>query len=658
VHKDHGIGKFRKLDRYMVDESDIDVAVIEYADDSILYMPLYNIHKIDKYRAGEDVTPVLDQIGGKTWGRKKRSVKKRIDRMVKKILELYARREIASGHSFSSDTEVHREFYSFFPYEETADQIKSINDIFHDMESGRVMDRLLCGDVGFGKTEVAMRSVFKAVYDGKQVAVIVPTTVLCEQHYRNFNERFSAFPVAIDFISRFKTPAQIRDTIERVERGEVDIVIGTHALLKRDITFRDLGLMVIDEEHRFGVAQKERIKELKKGVDCLMMSATPIPRTLQMAMSGIREMSIIETPPEERLSVKTVVARFDKELIRDAVTREIVRGGQVFFVHNRIKDILRIKEILEKLLPDVRIISAHGQMRTKELEDIMVGFMKHDFDMLVCTSIIGSGIDIPTANTIFIDSADRFGLADLYQLKGRVGRGSVKAYAYLLVDQKSLCTVEGKRRLKAIEQLSYLGAGLKLALKDLERRGAGTLFGYKQSGYIRELGFDMYMDLLKKEVQRLRGETVEDEIEPEIDLNIHARIPESYVHEDMLRMSLYRRMASLESDEDLDEFGNEIEDRFGTVPDDMQRLLSVISLKIMAKRIGVQKLSLDSTGVSITFSSKDKIRMERFFTLAEQFTGIRYRQDGFDLQLKDHEWSGIVASISHIFNYLSRELTH
>ncbi|MEE9523844.1 MAG: DEAD/DEAH box helicase, partial [Thermodesulfovibrionales bacterium] len=424
VHRDHGIGKFGKLDRYKVDESDIDVAVIEYANDSILYMPLYNIHKIDKYRAGEGVVPVVDSIGGQTWGRKERSVKKKIDRMVKKILDLYARREVARGFSFSSDTEVHREFYSFFPYEETADQIKVINEIFHDMESGKVMDRLLCGDVGFGKTEVAMRSVFKTVYDGRQVAVIVPTTVLCEQHYRNFKERFSAFPVSIDFISRFKSASQIRDTIERLEKGEIDIVIATHALLKRNVEFSDLGLMVIDEEHRFGVAQKEQIKELKKGVDCLMMSATPIPRTLQMAMSGIREMSIIETPPEERLSVKTTVARFDKNLIRDAVKREIARGGQVFFVHNRIKDINRIKEFLERLLPDIKIIYAHGQMRTRELEDVMVGFMKHDFDLLLCTSIIGSGIDIPAANTIFINIADRFGLADLYQLKGRVGRSS------------------------------------------------------------------------------------------------------------------------------------------------------------------------------------------------------------------------------------------
>ncbi|GBE00042.1 transcription-repair-coupling factor [bacterium BMS3Abin07] len=653
VHEEHGIGKFKEMSRYRAEGTDIDVAVVEYADSSTLYVPLYNIRKIEKYRGGEGVIPALDRIGGKTWERKKKRVRKRIDAMVGRLLELYAGREVCRGFAFSADTEMHREFYSFFSYEETRDQIKAVNEISSDMESASVMERLLCGDVGFGKTEIAMRAAFKAVFDGKQVAVIVPTTILCEQHCRNFTERFSAFPVVIDYISRFKSLKHIKKTIERIRRGGIDIIIATHALFRRNVEFNNLGLLIIDEEHRFGVADKEKIKEIKKGVDCLMLSATPIPRTLQMTLSGIRAMSNIESPPEERLSVRTSVSRFDGNLIRGAVNYEVSRGGQVFFVHNRIADIDKMQAFLEKLLPGIRIRAAHGRMKSRELEDIMVAFMNHDYDLLLCTNIIGSGIDIPGANTIFINLADRFGLADLYQLKGRVGRGNIKAFAYFLVDKEKMLTDEGRRRLKAIERLSYLGAGLKLAMKDLEIRGAGTLFGYKQSGYINELGFDMYMDLLKKEIGRLKGETEKEDIDPEIVINIDARIPESYVGDDVMRLSLYRRLSLAGSDEELADFSNEVSDRFGRLPEDMRRLLSVVSLRIMAKKLGVKKLSLDKKRVSVSFVSNNGISVERFLGLAERYKGLRYNHEGFEMAIVDVEDPEALKKISDMFRYLS-----
>lgn len=634
VHSEHGIGRFKGLSRHRAGGVDLEVALLEYGDNSLLYVPLHYIDKVHKFRAEEGFVPTLDRLGGKTWNKKKSRVKRKIDLIVSRLVDLYAEREVTKGRACTGDTEVHREFDSFFPYEETVDQLRVINEISRDMESDVPMDRLLCGDVGFGKTEVAMRAAFKAVYDGRQVAVVVPTTILCEQHVRNFRERFAAFPVAIDYLSRFKSARQVGQTLDRVRRGEIDIVIGTTALLRKDIDFHDLGLLIVDEEHRFGVSQKERIKELKKGVHCLMMSATPIPRTLQMSLSGIRTMSVIETPPEERLAVRTFVGRFEEAVIKEAVTREVSRGGQVFFVHNRIGDIEKISTYLRELLPGVQVVSAHGKMDARQLEDIMIGFMQHAYDVLLSTSIIASGIDIPSANTIIVDRADRFGLADLYQLKGRVGRGGVRANAYFLVDPAVAMTEQGRRRLRAIEQLSYLGAGLKLALKDLEIRGAGTLFGYEQSGHIHEVGFDLYLEMLKKEVADLRGLPAEEPTEAEIEIAAEAFIPRDYVEDEAVRLSLYRRMAALRSGDALEDFREEMRDRFGTEPVEVSRLFDIVSLRIAAGRLNVRKLVLSDTTLSVEFRDDSKISRDRMLGLAGSYEGTRYRENGFEYRIR------------------------
>ncbi len=655
VHSDHGIGRFRKLVSYEVGDSDVDAAMIEYADGAVLYVPLYNIGKLRRYRAGEEELPVLDAMGGRTWKKKKRRAKKSIDIMVKKLLSLYALREVKRGFHFSPDTEMHREFNSFFPYVETEDQLRAADEIAKDMESENVMDRVLCGDVGFGKTEVAMRAAFKAVFDGKQVAVIVPTTVLCDQHYRSFVERFEAFPVNIGYISRFRTPSEIKRTIGMIEKGDLDIVIGTHSLMKRDIRFSDLGLMIIDEEHRFGVAQKEKLKELKKGVDCLMLSATPIPRTLQMTLSGIRAMSIIDTPPEERLAVRSSLVRYDKGLIVEAVSREVERGGQVFFVHNRVKDINKVLGTLKDILPDVRIAVAHGQMRPSELEKVMFGFMKHEADILLCTNIIGSGIDISTANTIFVNMAEGFGLADLYQLKGRVGRGNTRAYAFFIAGTDGSSTKKGKQRLKAIEELNYLGAGLKLAMKDLEIRGAGTLLGYRQSGYIREIGFDMYQDILQKEILRLKGKKIDEDPEPQVDVNTVARIPEDYVSDDMIRMSLYRRLSRIKVEEEIVGIRDDILDRFGEIPEEVNNLLALVSLKPALKRSAVSRLIIDSSGVKIIFISKDRIDMDSFLGLAETYDGVRFMKDGIKIYRKEVSWEDNVQLTRDVLERIAKQ---
>ena len=458
------------------------------------------------------------------------------------------------------------------------------------MQSDHPMDMLICGDVGYGKTEVAIKAAFRAVYDGKQVAVLVPTTLLAEQHYRTFKSRYAAFPVKIDYLSRFKGPKEAKKSIAALAKGEIDIVIGTHALLNKTVQFQDLGLLIIDEEHRFGVAQKERVKELRKNVDVITLTATPIPRTLHMSLSGIREMSTIETPPEERLAVRSVVTRYNDRTIKEAIEREIKREGQVFFVHNRIRDIERVVSYIKKLVPDVRIDYAHGQMAEHQLEKIMLSFLNGQIDVLVSTAIIGSGLDIPTANTMIIDRADTFGLSDLYQLRGRVGRGNLQAYAYFLIPGEDILTDDAKKRLQAIQEMSYLGAGFRLALKDLEIRGAGNLLGGEQSGHIYKVGFDMYMDMLEKAVAELKGEEVRDEIEPQIKLRLAAFIPEEYISDMSLRLSMYKRLTSLKSLGELDDFTVELVDRFGRMPEEVTNLMHVIAIKLLSRKLFISKV--------------------------------------------------------------------
>lgn len=634
VHKDHGIGRFISSQKQRTGDAEAELIVLEYAGCDRLYIPLYYIDRIKKYRAEEGVLPSIDRLGGKTWQKRKERVRKAVKEMAERLLNLYAEREVSRGFAFSPDTIMHKEFYDFFPYEETLDQIKSIKDIESDMESERPMDRLVCGDVGYGKTEVAIRSAFKAVYDNKQVAVLVPTTILCEQHYLTFKSRFSAFPIRIDYLSRFKSKREQDLTVRNLAKGEIDIIIGTHVLLRKDISFSNLGLLVIDEEHRFGVAQKERMKELSKGIDILSMTATPIPRTLQMALSGIRPMSLIETPPEERLAVRSIVSAFNDDLIKEAIEREIRRNGQVLFVHNFIFDIQKMADLLTRLLPDRKVAVVHGQMPGRKIEDIMLRFVRRETDVLLSTNIIGSGIDIPTANTIIINRADKMGLADLYQLRGRVGRSNVRAYAYFLIPGEDVISEEAKKRLQALKDMSFLGAGFMLAMRDMEIRGAGNLLGPQQSGHIHAVGFDMYVEILEKTVAELKGISVAEEAETTISLTVSAFIPEAYIEDITLRLSIYRRIANAGNADDLKDIESEMADRFGPLPDKVKNLTDIMRLKITAKKLLITNITESDGRLRFVFSGNASVAPDRIFALQGKLAGIRFHKDGFEIRLE------------------------
>ena len=644
VHKDHGIGRFTGLQRQRTDSCEEDLITLEYAHGDRLYIPFYSIDKLQKYSAGEGHTSPIDQLGSKKWQKTKQRVKEKIREMADKLIKLYAERSVSRGFVFSEDTPMHREFDDFFPYDETPDQIRAFEEIQKHMHSETPMDMLLCGDVGYGKTEVAIKAAFRAVFDGKQVAVLVPTTLLAEQHFRTFKMRFSGFPVRIDYLSRFKNKEQVKQSIKALADGETDIVIGTHMLLNKIVRFHDVGLLIIDEEHRFGVAQKERLKELKKGVDILTLTATPIPRTLHMSLSGIREIATIETAPEDRLAVRSIVTPFSGKTIKEAVERELRRDGQVFFVHNRIGDIEKTADFIRKLVPDARLAIGHGQMPEAGLERVMLRFLNSDINMLVCTAIIGSGLNIPTANTIIVDRADTFGLADLYQLRGRVGRGNVQAYAYFLIPGEDRLTDEAKKRLQAIQEMSYLGAGFRLALKDLDIRGAGNLLGAEQSGCIHGVGFDMYMEMLEKTVAELKGQEVVEEIEPAILLRLSAFIPDNYISDINLRLSIYRRISSLKSLSAIVELRDELSDRFGALPEEAINLLHVIKIKLLSKQLYIIKatdidgryrffflLDADNT-YKIPEDFFDRL-MKALFSLSSG-TSIRFLPDGFELDAR------------------------
>ena len=669
VHKDHGIGRFNGFQRQKTDDYEEDLLSLEYANGR-LYVPFQSIDRLQKYSAGEGYAPPLDKLGGKAWQRTKQKTKKKIMEMAEKLLKLYAERRVSRGFVFSEDTPMHKEFDDFFTYEETPDQLTAIAKITEHMRSDTPMDMLLCGDVGYGKTEVAIRAAFRAIFDGKQVAVLVPTTLLAEQHFRTFKMRFSAFPVNIDYLSRFKSKEDVTKCIKAVVNGEVDIVIGTHMLLNKKIQFHDLGLLIIDEEHRFGVAQKERLKELRKGADVLTLTATPIPRTLQMSLSGIREMCTIETPPEERLAVKSVVTVFNEKTIKEAVEKELKKGGQVFFVHNRIRDIDKTAAFIKRLVPDARITTAHGQMHETELEKIMLGFLNNDTDVLVCTAIIGSGLDIPTANTIIIDRADTFGLSDLYQLRGRVGRGNTQAYSYFLIPGEDLITDDAKKRLRAIQEMSYLGAGFRLALKDLEIRGAGNMLGPEQSGYISGVGFDMYMEMLEKAVAELKGEEIKEEIEPQIRLRLSAFIPEDYIPDITLRLSIYKRISSAKTIDALSEIEDDIRDRFGIIPGETGNLLHVMRTKILARTLNISKVfDIDDRYRFIMVTEAGRMPDDFFDRLLKVLfelqgknkggLGIRFFPDGFELDarsiLTDNMIIKVEETLQEIINRMKKE---
>jgi len=629
VHLEHGIGQFQGLIKMAVDGVDREYLRVEYAQGDQLYVPVHQADRLARYVGAGDVAPSLHRLGTPDWEQVKARARRAVAEIADDLLELYAAREVVQGHAFSPDATWQHELESSFPYVETEDQLVAVEAVKHDMEQPRPMDRLICGDVGYGKTEVALRAAFKAVMDGKQVAILVPTTVLAQQHFTNFSRRLAAFPVTVSMLSRFQTPSQQDRVLAGLATGSVDLVIGTHRLLSNDVAIKDLGLLIVDEEQRFGVSHKEKIKQLRTEVDVLTLTATPIPRTLHMSLTGVRDLSTIDTPPEERLPIKTFVGDFDEVLVRQAILRELDRNGQVYFVHNRVQGIEQMAARVRKIVPEARIAIAHGQMPERELSAVMLAFAEGDYDVLVCTTIIESGLDIPNANTIIINRADAFGLAQLYQLRGRVGRSAVRAYAYLLVDKYKTLTEDARRRLDAIQEASDLGAGFRIAMRDLEIRGAGELLGARQHGHIAAVGFDLYTRLLAQAVQEAReragspgGQPVRDDEEAErqsdagkrnvledplaptvqLDLNLPARIPEEYVPEGALRLQLYRRLAGLTTLEAVAEISQEFADRFGPVPEEVENLLYVVGVKVRAVNAGVEAIGLEEGQVLIKCS--------------------------------------------------------
>ncbi|WP_022854162.1 transcription-repair coupling factor [Thermodesulfatator atlanticus] len=598
VHREHGIGRYQGLVSLELGGLPGEFLLIEYKGGDKLYLPVDKLNLLHKYVGIEGKEPALDRLGGKSFETRKRKVQKAIEEVAQELLSLYAARKVSQGFAFEPGPLL-RQLEASFPFEETPEQALAIEETLADMQKPAPMDRLICGDVGYGKTEVALRAAALAVENKKQVAILVPTTVLAEQHFRTFSERFSPLGVKVAVISRFKTPKEQKEILKKLAQGEIDIIIGTHRLLSNDVSFKDLGLLIIDEEHRFGVKHKEKLKQLRQNVDVLALSATPIPRTLQLSLLGIRDLSVITTPPEERLPVKTYLARFDDEVIKEAIERELARGGQVFFVHNRIKGIYALADWLRRLVPQARIEVAHGRTPPQKLEEIMVKFVRHEIDVLVCTTIVESGIDIPSANTIIINRADRMGLAEIYQLRGRVGRRNVQAYAYLLVPSLSGLSEEAERRLKALMQFSELGAGFKLAMSDLQIRGAGNLLGTFQSGHVAAVGYDLYLDILKQTIDEIRGKPLDETIEPDVNLKIPAYFPPGYVPDVEQRLHLYRRLALARDEETVDELAREIEDRFGAFTPEVENLIKLSYLKVLLRPLRVRKL--DRRGREIIF---------------------------------------------------------
>lgn len=629
VHVEHGIGQYQGLKEIpQADGSKAEFMILEYAEGARLYVPLTRLDLVQKYRSAEGARPVLNRLGTQQWQKTKARVKKAMRDMAEELLKLYAQRKLAPGHAYPADTEWQREFEDTFEFNETDDQVSAIIDIKGDMQASTPMDRLLCGDVGYGKTEVAMRTVFKAVSDNKQVAVLAPTTVLVFQHFETFKRRFAQFPIRIEMLSRFRNTKEIKEITEKIENGKVDIVIGTHRLLSKDVKFADLGLLIVDEEQRFGVAHKERLKQMRKEVDVLTMSATPIPRTMHMAMVGLRDMSVIETPPKDRMAINTVVAPWDEKVLRSAIEHELDRGGQVYFIHNRVESIYEIAANIQELAPKARILVGHGQMTERELEKVMLGFMRHEADILVSTTIVENGLDIPLANTIIINRADRHGLSELYQLRGRVGRSNRRAYAYLLIPADTELSPIARRRLAALKEFSDLGAGFKIAALDLELRGAGNLLGGEQSGHIDAIGFEMYTSMLERTVRELKGEVEAEEAEVALNLGLNIRIPADYIHEENQRLRMYKRVAGVESEKQLEDVSAELRDRYGEPPATVRSLLEYASLKLLAKRVGVVGIDRHRDTVNIKFNEGAAIDPEKLMRFVATKKGANFSPQG------------------------------
>jgi len=639
VHVDHGIARFGGLQTLELGNNRrSEFMLLFYAEESKLFVPVERLDLVQRYSSAEGQQPTLDRLGGLGWQKTKAKAKRAMRDMADELLRLYAERKLVGGYAFAADSPWQREFEEGFEYVPTPDQETAIEDVKRDMEQATPMDRLLCGDVGYGKTEVAMRAAFKAVMESKQAAVLTPTTVLAYQHFDSFRKRFAAFPVKIELLSRFRSAKEQKDVAKRMEAGEVDIVIGTHRLLSKDVKFRDLGLVVVDEEQRFGVAHKERLKQLKKRVDVLTLSATPIPRTLNMSLTGLRDMSVIETAPRDRLSINTQVVQFGESIIKSAIELELQRGGQVFFIHNRVETIDSIAALVQRLVPQARMAIGHGQMNEQEMERVMLDFVAYKYDVLVATTIIENGIDIPRANTIIINRADQYGLSQLYQLRGRVGRSNRRAYAYLLIPSEQGLTPIARRRLAAIREFSDLGAGFRIAALDLELRGAGNFLGGQQSGHMDALGFDLYTQMLEHTVAELRGETVEDETSVSINLGVDVAIPEDYIQDMGQRLRAYKRISSSRDEETLAGIRAETEDRYGRLPPSVERLFEYAWLRRLAEEMNVVSIDRTAQGIAFKLSDRARVAPEKLMMLVGERTGASFAPSGvLRLELSEDE---------------------
>jgi transcription-repair coupling factor (superfamily II helicase) len=667
VHVDHGIGQFQGLVQIAtaggptgnvaagLERARGDVRefmLLTYAEGARLYVPVERLDLVQRYSGSEAHSPPLDKLGGLGWQKAKARARRAMRDMAEELLKLYAERRLVTGHAYGADTPWQHEFEDAFEYQLTPDQEAAIEDVKDGMESPQPMDRLIVGDVGYGKTEVAMRAAFKAVMEGKQVAVLAPTTVLVFQHYKTFGQRFSPFPARIEMLSRFRTTKDQKGVVKALEAGTVDIVIGTHRLLSKDIRFKDLGLLVVDEEQRFGVAHKERIKQMRKKVDVIAMSATPIPRTLNMSLAGLRDMSVIETPPRDRLAIQTHVVQFSEPVVRSAIELELQRSGQVFFVHNRVETIYTIAELIQRLVPQARIGIGHGQMNEKDLEAVILKFIRHEIDVLVCTTIIENGIDIPLANTIVINRADMYGLAQLYQLRGRVGRSNRRAYSYLLIPNEEGLTDIARRRLAAIREFSDLGAGFRIAALDLELRGAGNLLGAQQSGQIDAIGFDLYTQMLERTVRELKGEPVEDEVSTAINLGVDIRIPEDYIYDMSQRLRTYKRISSAESEEELADVHAEIADRYGAIPDTIENLFEYSRLRREASKLGIISIDREADRLAVKFTEQAKINPDKLIALVSNGSATFAPSGVLKINLTSQNDVAIVSEIRDLLSHL------
>ena len=622
VHEEHGLGIYRGIEKVERDKVTKDYIKIEYGDGGNLYLPATRLESIQKYSGADGRKPKLNKLGGSEWAKTKSRVRGAVQEIAKDLVKLYAARQEKNGFQYGPDTVWQKEFEELFPYEETEDQLDAIEAVKSDMESKKIMDRLICGDVGYGKTEVALRAAFKAVQDSKQVVYLVPTTILAQQHYNTFVQRMKDFPVRVDMLSRFRTPAQQKRTLEGLRKGMVDIVIGTHRVLSKDLEFKDLGLLIIDEEQRFGVTHKEKIKKLKENVDVLTLTATPIPRTLHMSLAGIRDMSVLEEPPVDRMPIQTYVMEYNEEMIREAIGREMARGGQVYYVYNRVTDIEEVANRIAGLAPEAVVTYAHGQMREHELERIMADFINGDIDVLVSTTIIETGLDIPNANTLIIQDADRMGLSQLYQLRGRVGRSSRTSYAFLMYKRDKMLREEAEKRLQAIREFTELGSGIKIAMRDLEIRGAGNVLGAEQHGHMEAVGYDLYCKMLSQAVKALKdGESQEESFETAVECDISAYIPASYIKNEYQKLDIYKRISAIETQEESMDMQDELMDRFGDIPASVDHLLRIAALKGQAHRAYVTEVLINRQEVRLTLYGRAKLKAEEFPQLLAEYKG-------------------------------------